>query len=130
MDRLKASGVKDYRAKQLAAQQGLCSLCRQLVSKDEAVLDHNHKTGECRGVLHRGCNSMLGKIENAMVRYRLTNIEVLAIMLANVPTYLSSSLDILHPTHKTAEEKRLLRNKRARKKRSLTKSGVKNHGEE
>ena len=35
----------------------------------QAVLDHDHNTQFVRGVLHRQTNVLLGKIENAYIRY-------------------------------------------------------------
>lgn len=35
----------------------------------QSVTDHSHKTQFVRGVLHRQCNAVLGKIENLWVRY-------------------------------------------------------------
>lgn len=35
----------------------------------QSVTDHNHKTQYVRGVLHRQCNAVLGKIENLWTRY-------------------------------------------------------------
>lgn len=72
---------------------------------------------------------MLGKIENAMVRYKLTNIEQLQRFLSTVVPYITAEgLGVYHHTHRTADEKRELRNKRDRKKRkaSKTKTGVDN----
>lgn len=66
---------------------------------------------------------MLGKVENAMVRYKLTNLEQLNNFLTNIVSYIQSDgLGILHHTHRTADEKRELRNKRARKKRQANKN--------
>lgn len=129
MRRLKATEVKTYREQQLAKQGGVCPLCLQTIELSEAVLDHDHKRGVCRGVLHRGCNCMVGKIENARVRYKLTDNQSLGNLLSNIINYMSSSLDVLHPTHRTEEEKRVRRNARAKKKRALTK-GNKNESKE
>ena len=35
----------------------------------QSVTDHNHKTQYVRGILHRQCNAVLGKIENLWTRY-------------------------------------------------------------
>jgi hypothetical protein len=43
----------------LAAQGGVCALCRQARSK-RWHLDHNHLTGKRRGILCSQCNSLLG----------------------------------------------------------------------
>lgn len=121
VNRLKAKEVKAFRVKQLDKQGGVCPLCLRKIKQGEDVLDHNHKTGYCRGTLHRGCNSMLGKIENAMVRYGLTDPASFQSFMANCYDYINGDLGIFHPTHRTDEEKRLRRNKRARKQRAIKK---------
>lgn len=111
------------RATRLIEQKGRCGLCGQPVAASEAVYDHDHKTGHCRAVLHRGCNAMLGHIENNMPRHKLTNMARLAAFLRAVPEYISRdwSDQPLHPTHRTEDEKRQLRNLRARRKRAAAK---------
>ena len=127
MRRLKTTEVAAYRKALLEKQGGKCDLCGFPIAVGEAVLDHDHATGICRGVLHRGCNAMLGHIENNAPRHKLTDKVKLARFLGNVASYVSCyqphlSTDLpLHPTHKTDEEKRLLRNKRARKARAKAK---------
>ena len=70
---------------------------------------------------------MLGKIENSLVRYKLKDLAQLQTLLSNVTKYLSNGLNVLYYTYRTSEEKRITRNKKARKKRALTKTkGVKN----
>lgn len=97
--KLKRTEIKSYRERQLKQQQHLCALCGDLII-DDAVLDHDHKTGLIRSVLHRGCNSMLGKIENNMPRSRIT-IARLNAFARNLVTYITDKhTDILHPTHK------------------------------
>lgn len=128
MRRIKQSEVAAFRELIYAAQGHVCALCHQPIEASERVLDHCHTTGEIRGVLHRGCNSMLGHIENNRPRYKLTSIVRLAAFLGNVIKYLawnSTPVDyrgLLYPTHRTDDEKRLLRNKRARLKRAREKA--------
>lgn len=99
MTRLTYTAVKTYREEQLVAQAYHCALCNEPIV-DDAVLDHDHKTGLLRKVLHRGCNSMLGKIENNMPRSRIT-IERLEAMCRNLVQYISTEhTDITHPTYK------------------------------
>lgn len=99
MTRLTYNKIKDYRLEQLSAQGGCCHLCGEAIV-DDAVLDHCHKTGLIRRVLHRGCNALLGKIENNMPRNRITVDRLNAIAL-NLITYITSThTDITHPTHK------------------------------
>ena len=46
---------------ELAKQHGLCALCGKPFQKDEVPrVDHNHETGETRGLIHQHCNSLLG----------------------------------------------------------------------
>lgn len=123
MHRLTPSQVKAYRETLLAKQGGKCALCQDKVDKSEAVLDHDHATGYCRGVLHRGCNSALGHVENNRARYRLTNVARLTRWLTAIPEYIhrDHSDKPLHSTYRTAEEKRLKRNAKARKTRATKK---------
>lgn len=120
MLRLKSSEVSSYRETKLAEQGGRCSLCGDVIEDGKAVLDHDHKTGHVRGVLHSGCNSMLGHIENNRPRYSLLGARLLR-WCAAVFKYIHTdySDQPLHPTHRTEDEKRLLKNKRARKARAL-----------
>ena len=97
--KLKSTGIKGYRLEQLEQQDGLCALCREAII-DDAVLDHDHKTGLIRQVLHRGCNSMLGKIENNMPRSRM-NRDRLRTFAVNLMQYIETEhTDVTHPTHK------------------------------
>ena len=126
--KLKSSEVKAYRQAQLKNQDYKCALCGEPV-EDDAVLDHCHKTGLLRQVLHRGCNSLLGKIENSMPRSRV-DIRRLKGIAHNLIQYLTTQhTEILHPTHRTTEERQLLAKKRAKRRRknaSTTSKRVKN----
>jgi len=55
------------RLRLLNEQGQLCALCHQTIT-GRAVVDHDHKSGLIRGVLHSQCNWMLGKIEAAQRR--------------------------------------------------------------
>jgi hypothetical protein len=50
--------LDDYK-KMLAGQNGLCKLCGEL-PKSRLHIDHDHKTGEIRGLLCFRCNRVLG----------------------------------------------------------------------
>ena len=62
--KLKSSQIKAYREELLKQQGGRSAISGQIIQEGEAVLDHCHKTGLCRGVITRAENSVLGKVEN------------------------------------------------------------------
>ena len=47
-------------------QEGCCAICFREISEElkNMVVDHNHETGEVRGLLCRGCNSSLGHFQD------------------------------------------------------------------
>ena len=112
----------------LKEQNGNCAICGQPIEAGKEVLDHCHKTGVVRGVLHRGCNSMLGVIENNAPRYELTNPVRMERFLRNLTAYrrayTSVTNPLIHPTFKTVDEKRDLRNARARRTRAKAKENA------
>jgi len=85
----------------------------------DPVLDHCHTTGAVRGTLHRGCNALLGKVENNASRF---GVKSLPAFLNGAASYLQRHMTnitgLIHPTHKTEDEKRLARNAKARKVRA------------
>jgi hypothetical protein len=44
----------------LAAQGGVCAICTRPPKTKRLAVDHNHKTGEVRGLLCARCNQILG----------------------------------------------------------------------
>jgi hypothetical protein len=114
--RLTHREIKPLREQLLSEQGHLCALCSEPIEGD-AVLDHDHDSGLIRCVLHRGCNALLGKIENNMARNRV-NIGRLSNISKNLITYLTAdpSTDLLHPTYKTQEERAMYKKKKGKKK--------------
>jgi len=55
----------------LARQGGGCAVCRSRPGGDTRILsvDHNHTTGDIRGLLCTGCNAVLGRIERFPGRF-------------------------------------------------------------
>lgn len=122
--RLKPREVKEWREKLVEDQFYLCPLCGLRLNKEDAVLDHCHKTGLVRGALHSGCNAMLGKLENAHIRMgKMFSDEQFMSMAPSSWYYVTADYHEmpLHPTWRTQEEKRLSRNERARLKRAASK---------
>ena len=118
--------------KGLAMQQSQrCGICGYELSltnlgPKRPVLDHDHSTGFIRDVLHASCNSLLGKIENNAPRYGFVDGHRLRAFLRGVGNYMlrheTPQHEWIHPTHKTAEEKRLAKNAKARKARAKRKA--------
>lgn len=55
-------------------QNGRCKICERA---KKLVVDHNHDTGEVRGLLCHGCNTGLARVENVEFRERaLAYLEV------------------------------------------------------
>ena len=115
--RLKQSEVALWRTALAERQGNRCAICQLPLHKP--VLDHDHSTGAVRATLHAGCNSLLGKVENNYKRYGVTN---LAAFLAGTAAYLqrhtTNQTGLLHNTHKSEDEKRVLRNAKARATRA------------
>ena len=60
----------DNYEEQLARQGGTCYICRGGTSKRHFAVDHDHKTGEPRGLLCGTCNNVLGKFRDDPARFR------------------------------------------------------------
>lgn len=106
----------------LATQKGLCALCGVAITKEgkTPTLDHDHTTGICRGVLCNNCNGLEGKINNLANRAKRerTTLDWLRQLVEYLTHHQVNRTSLLHPTHKSADEKRILTNKRARLKRA------------
>lgn len=128
-------------AKKLVRESAGCPLCMrtwtEIISDAEQkatakgkklrqapyVLDHDHISGQCRGVLCRGCNGAEGKVANAVSAWGKTGKEYEAILawLERMVAYLKmEALPYIYPTHVMADEKKAsaaqLRRQAAQKK--------------
>jgi hypothetical protein len=129
MQKLSRTMMRSFAARHLKTKQdGLCPLCKKpidLTVKGEGVLDHDHDSGEIRGVLHRSCNAAEGKIANAAARWGAKSSAYSAIILylQNLVSYLTApGAGLIYPMHKTADEKRDDKNAKVRAQRALTKA--------
>lgn len=87
----------------------MCGLHIDLRIKGEGIIDHDHDTGEIRGVLHRSCNAAEGKISNAAARWgcKSSRYEDIVAYLQSVVTYLQSKgTGLQYFAHKTVDEKK------------------------
>ncbi len=128
MKRLGNMQLAAARAKLLEQQKHICPLCKgsMKAGQKKPALDHDHSTGYIRDVLCLNCNQFEGKTFNGARRSKnkLTEREWLANLLAYWERHAEPQHGgILHPTHKTEEEKRIARNAKARKKRAAAKKG-------
>lgn len=118
------SQMRAWVVMQVRKQGGLCPLCNSpidLTKKGEGVVDHDHGSGLIRGVLCRACNGAEGKVANAAGRWGARSMDYAKIVpfLERLVAYLKKDpLPIMYPFHKTADDKRLTRNKAAREARA------------
>lgn len=142
--KLKRSELAELRRYLLSLQEGRCAICKcyfdegyyhrkkgKIVPKHIPCLDHSHTTGQIRGVLCSGCNSLEGKVINALTRWH-TNVDAtdaaeVSSTLYALAHYMSHhSVDRncgkLHPLYKSTEDKRLSKNRKAKAKRKTLKT--------
>lgn len=123
--KLARSQMPSFKVRKLKEQGGLCPLCNtpiDLKIKGEGVIDHDHDSGEIRGILHRSCNAAEGKVANAAGRWGAGGMSYKLILpwLKNMISYLESpGCGMIYHTHLTEDEKRLKRNATARKARAV-----------
>ena len=86
--------LEDYN-KMLYEQKACCKACGRHQSEFERVLvvDHNHKTGQIRGLLCSPCNVSLGMLEEDVMRMKrlISYIELYSELAANNSNVVSIS---------------------------------------
>ena len=50
----------------LIKQQHKCAICKRLLVETKRCIDHNHTTGEVRGILCRNCNAGIGLLGESL----------------------------------------------------------------
>ena len=127
--KLKHSQIEKVRVSIMIGQRQTCPICLQAFGPKgkRPALDHDHRTGYIREVLCLWCNGMLGKVENAAQR-AVGKDGDLRPWLARAYGYLERHRiphwsmpgirrGLIHPTFKTAEDKRLDRLLKATQRR-------------
>lgn len=106
MRKLSRAMMPAWKVRQLkVAQNGLCALCGMPIDLNierEGVVDHDHDTGEIRGVLHRSCNSGEGKVANAAGSWIAKSMKYPAIIAALerlLAYYKRPGTGLIYPTH-------------------------------
>lgn len=116
--------------KALEASQGYkCLLCdvdlkKMVVKKGKrvkahtSVLDHCHNHGHVRGILCNNCNGMEGQIFSRANRCKRdrTAVAWLRDLVDYLEKHETPQTEFIHPEHKTAEDKRKIKNTKARSK--------------
>jgi hypothetical protein len=95
----------------LIKQKGRCPISGRRMTMQNSVLDHCHYTGVIRAALPRGVNGLEGKISQNLIKFW--------------ELHRKPQTEYIYPTHKTADEKRDARNKKARLRYAKAKKGVK-----
>jgi hypothetical protein len=123
--RIKAKNLPGIRQLLISEQDNKCALCNIDLSNAIACVDHDHKTGIIRSVLCLNCNGIEGKIFNLARRAKRASTEMA--FVEKIIEYWrrwseTASSRWLHPNHKTEDEKRISRNRKARLRRIRKKS--------
>jgi len=64
--------IEEYDA-MLTKQGGVCAICKRPPNKNRLAVDHDHTTGEVRGLLCPSCNRAVGYFENGTWRQAAEN---------------------------------------------------------
>jgi hypothetical protein len=122
--RIKASELPAVRSALVQSQQYVCALCPEPLPVASACVDHNHRTGLIRGALCRNCNGIEGKIFNLANRAKRTmeTKDYLGKLILYWIKHETDQTGLYHHLHKTADEKRDRRNKKARDSRNKAKA--------
>ena len=131
--RIKAVDLPVVRNALLKQQDNTCPLCERNMSYIKAqqrCVDHDHSkqgasAGAIRGVLCSNCNGNEGRIRNRVLvsKGHLSEIEWLKNLLDYWVEHKENQTGLIHHTHKTPNEERLLKNKKARAYRKRLKKG-------
>lgn len=118
----------------LNRQHGICPVCLEPISmqvkgaRSDYVVDHDHETGEIRGVLHRSCNAAEGKVANAAGRWGAKSMKYEAIipwLKRLLHYYEQPGVGMMYPGHKTTEEQALAAKQKRNAAAALRKAKLK-----
>jgi len=119
MRQLKRTEVQRFKQELYDKQGGVCPLCLEALPKElgKSALDHDHLTGECRGLLHMACNRAEGSVFNTVARWGKQGKDYSSVIpfLERLIQYLQThKTGVVYHLHKTEEQKREARNRKAR----------------
>lgn len=120
MRKLTQAEVKVVRDTMVKKQGGKCPLCGKSLAGGKAVVDHCHDKGTVRSALCRNCNGIEGRVRTCAIR--AASKVGMHEWLLNLAQYWKhhdeNPSSYIYPSHLNEDEKRLLRNKKARAKRA------------
>jgi len=129
--RIKPIDLRPVRAALIKDQDSLCPLCERdlsYIKPQQRCVDHDHSkegdsAGAIRGVLCSNCNGNEGRIRRRVLcaKGHLSEIEWLENLLDYWKLHQTNQTGLIHHTHKTPNEERLLKNKKARAYRAKLK---------
>lgn len=92
--------IPEVRNALLDEQHGRCAICNRVPLV--ACLDHDHVSGQVRGVLCRSCNAAEGKMKNVHIRVGNAQVDF-SMYLRNLADYLdkhkANPTGMMHPSH-------------------------------
>ena len=119
--RLKVKDIPALRDKIALEQGGKCWICKIDLSTVTACLDHDHSphSGRCRSVLCSNCNGLEGRFFRLARRGKRerTEMDFVKSIVAYWEHHAQNPRAEIHPSHRTPDEKRIARNKKARERR-------------
>lgn len=122
MRKMKRSEMPAVRNELFKKQHGVCPITGRplpTLHSHNLCIDHDHETGAVRAVLSKSVNGMEGKVKNVLTRWGQCQTPYDMIKVARGladywELHLTPQTDLIYHTHKTKEELRAARNKRAR----------------
>lgn len=122
---LKIGELAPVLAKLVAMQGNCCAVCKERFTNwDTPVLDHDHTTGFIRGALHNSCNGTEGRLKAVAQRGHkgVSSPDYIIGLGSYLAQHKTPQTQLIHPSHKSADQKRLLKNKKARDARARKKA--------
>jgi len=110
MRRLKHSECHSLKLELWKNQHRICPLCEREIEMHDAVLDHDHRNGMVRSVMHDRCNRALGFIE-----WSLQHIDAKTFfnnICKFLQTHQQTPTCLIHPRHERLKEETIKRQRR------------------
>lgn len=123
LTKFKRTELPAVRKELMHRQNGVCPICGKdltRVAVKNLVVDHDHKTGVVRAVMHRGCNGLEGKVLRLLTTWGKASSlveakETLCRLIGFWDRHRTPQTDWIYYNHKTQAEKKTAYNKKRRK---------------